>query len=270
MAHKKGVGSTKNGRDSESKRLGVKIYGGQLARAGNILVRQRGTRFHPGQGVGIGKDHTIFATVDGTVVFRRKRNNRTFISVLPAGSDMAELKPSAKKAAGKAAKPKQVEKAEAPVAEEAADIVEAAEEAAVLDAPPAGELEDVQKEAAEETVAEASEELTEEAVAEAVEETPEVVKEAVEEAAEVKADDLRKIEGIGPKIAEILTNNGIATFEAMAGKTPDEIREVLLTAGKRYASHNPDTWPLQAEMAAAGNWDELKELQDKLKGGRKK
>ena len=81
MAHKKGVGSSKNGRESESKRLGVKIWGGQFAKAGNILVRQRGTVHNPGENVGIGKDHTLFALIDGTVVFRKKRNNKTFVSV---------------------------------------------------------------------------------------------------------------------------------------------------------------------------------------------
>jgi len=83
MAHKKGVGSSKNGRESESKRLGVKIFGGQTARAGNILVRQRGTSHHPGENVGIGKDHTLFALIDGVVVFRKKREGRSFVSVLP-------------------------------------------------------------------------------------------------------------------------------------------------------------------------------------------
>ena len=81
MAHKKGVGSSKNGRESESKRLGVKIWGGQFAKAGNILVRQRGTVHNPGENVGIGKDHTLFALIDGTVVFRQKRNNKSFVSV---------------------------------------------------------------------------------------------------------------------------------------------------------------------------------------------
>ena len=81
MAHKKGVGSSKNGRVSESKRLGVKIWGGQFAKAGNILVRQRGTVHNPGENVGIGKDHTLFALIDGTVVFRKKRNNKSFVSV---------------------------------------------------------------------------------------------------------------------------------------------------------------------------------------------
>jgi len=81
MAHKKGVGSSKNGRESESKRLGVKIYGGQYAKAGNILVRQRGTQHYPGENVGMGKDHTLFALIDGTVMFRKRRKNRSFVSV---------------------------------------------------------------------------------------------------------------------------------------------------------------------------------------------
>ena len=84
MAHKKGVGSSKNGRESHSKRLGVKIYGGQPAKAGNIILRQRGTSFHPGKGVGIGKDHTIFALVDGTVLFTTKREDKRIVSVVPA------------------------------------------------------------------------------------------------------------------------------------------------------------------------------------------
>ena len=81
MAHKKGEGSVKNGRDSNSKRLGVKIFGGQPAVAGNILVRQRGTVYHPGKNVGVGKDYTLFALADGVVEFRKGRQNRTFVSV---------------------------------------------------------------------------------------------------------------------------------------------------------------------------------------------
>ncbi|MBP1617352.1 MAG: rpmA [Bacteroidetes bacterium] len=83
MAHKKGVGSSKNGRESESKRLGVKIFGGEAAKAGNILVRQRGTTHHPGENVGIGKDHTLYALADGVVTFIKKRNDRSYVSVLP-------------------------------------------------------------------------------------------------------------------------------------------------------------------------------------------
>jgi large subunit ribosomal protein L27 len=83
MAHKKGAGSSRNGRESESKRLGVKIYGGQAAIAGNIIVRQRGTKHHPGENVGIGKDHTLFALTDGIVTFKKGRQNRSFVSVEP-------------------------------------------------------------------------------------------------------------------------------------------------------------------------------------------
>jgi large subunit ribosomal protein L27 len=83
MAHKKGAGSSKNGRESHSKRLGVKIFGGQFATAGNIIVRQRGTKHHPGENVGIGKDHTLFALVNGKVVFKKKANDRSFVSVEP-------------------------------------------------------------------------------------------------------------------------------------------------------------------------------------------
>jgi large subunit ribosomal protein L27 len=87
MAHKKGVGSSRNGRESHSKRLGVKIYGGQFARAGNILIRQRGTKHNPGENVGIGKDHTLFALIDGTVEFRKRRDNKSFVSVFPMNAE---------------------------------------------------------------------------------------------------------------------------------------------------------------------------------------
>jgi large subunit ribosomal protein L27 len=83
MAHKKGVGSSKNGRESHSKRLGIKIYGGQRVIAGNIIVRQRGTKHHPGENVGVGKDHTLFALVDGTVMFRKKRDDKSYVTVMP-------------------------------------------------------------------------------------------------------------------------------------------------------------------------------------------
>jgi large subunit ribosomal protein L27 len=84
MAHKKGVGSSNNGRESHSKRLGVKIFGGQYAKAGNILIRQRGTAHHPGLNVGMGKDHTLFALVNGKVEFKKGRENRSFVHIVPA------------------------------------------------------------------------------------------------------------------------------------------------------------------------------------------
>ena len=83
MAHKKGMGSSRNGRDSESKRLGIKLYGGQAAKAGNIILRQRGTKHKPGENVGLGKDHTLFALIDGVVEYRKKRDNKSYVSVKP-------------------------------------------------------------------------------------------------------------------------------------------------------------------------------------------
>ncbi len=83
MAHKKGAGSSRNGRESESKRLGVKMYGGQKIKAGNIIVRQRGTVHNPGENVGMGKDHTLFALIDGVIEFRKKKDNKSFVSVNP-------------------------------------------------------------------------------------------------------------------------------------------------------------------------------------------
>ncbi len=85
MAHKKGVGSSKNGRESESKRLGVKVFGGEICKAGNIIIRQRGTTHHPGENVGIGRDHTLFALIDGKVVFRKRKDDRSYVSIQPMG-----------------------------------------------------------------------------------------------------------------------------------------------------------------------------------------
>ncbi|WP_082489490.1 50S ribosomal protein L27 [Pedobacter sp. Leaf176] len=101
MAHKKGAGSSKNGRESHSKRLGIKIFGGQEAIAGNILVRQRGTKHHPDKGVGIGKDHTLFALVDGTVIFKKKQDNKSYVSILPAAVKTAVVAEIAEKPAVK-------------------------------------------------------------------------------------------------------------------------------------------------------------------------
>ena len=125
MAHKKGEGSVKNGRDSQSKRLGVKIYGGQPAISGNIIVRQRGTKHNPGLNVGIGRDHTLFALAAGEVVFKKKADNRSYVSVIPfATAPVAEDAAPAPKA--KAAAKPVAEKAPEVVAEAAAPAEEAA------------------------------------------------------------------------------------------------------------------------------------------------
>lgn len=102
MAHKKGAGSSDNGRDSKSKRLGVKLFGGQLATAGNIIVRQRGTRFHPSTNVGMGKDFTLHALVDGSVTFKKGMKNRTYVSIVPS-LDAAMSAPARKAPQAKAA-----------------------------------------------------------------------------------------------------------------------------------------------------------------------
>ena len=208
MAHKKGAGSSKNGRESHSKRLGVKIFGGQPAIAGNILVRQRGTAHNPGVGVGLGKDHTLFALVDGTVHFKKGFKGRSYVEILPMTNTVVVDAP-----------------------------VKAVKKAVVADAPSA-------------VVAE---------VAEA----------PVKKAKKVDgADDLKKIEGIGPKIAEIFNNDGIMTFAQLAETSTEKMQELLDAAGSRYASHNPGTWAKQAAMAAAGQWDELKAWQDEMNGGK--
>ena len=214
MAHKKGVGSTDNGRDSNSKRLGVKLFGGQHAIAGNIIVRQRGTRFHPGTNVGIGRDHTLYALVDGFVTFKRGRKDRTFVHILHEVSETLDSPAPKKAAKPKKAAPKA---AVAPVVEAAAPVVEAAAPAPTA---PSG-----------------------------------------------KPDDLKKIEGIGPKISELLAAGGIPTFQALADANIDAVKAILEAAGPRYRIANPTTWAQQAGLAAAGKWDELSSLQDRIKGG---
>ncbi len=186
MAHKKGVGSSKNGRESESKRLGVKIFGGQFAKAGNILIRQRGTQHHPGENVGMGKDHTLFALTDGTVVFRKRKNNRSYVSVAP----VVEVETVVAEAPAKKAAPK----------------------------------------------------------AEVKTEVKEVEAEAPK--AETKADDLTKLTGVGPKLAEILAEGGFDTYAKVAVAAVEDIQKVLEAAGSRYASKDPQPWIEEAKGLA--------------------
>ncbi len=192
MAHKKGAGSSRNGRESHSKRLGVKIFGGQPAIAGNIIVRQRGTAHNPGVNVGLGKDHTLFALTDGLVHFKKGYKGRSFVEILPIANAIV---------------------VEAPAKVVAPKATEAPKKAA-------------------------------------------------------KADDLKKIEGIGPKIAELFNNAGIVTFADLSVTPVEKLQAILTEAGSKFASHNPETWPKQAALAAAGKWDELKTWQDEMDGGR--
>lgn len=217
MAHKKGVGSSDNGRDSKSKRLGVKLFGGQHAIPGNIIIRQRGTRFHPGAGVGIGRDHTLFALAEGVVTFTKRKLGRTFVSVMPPFVEVKETVAPVKKTTSKTDAPK-----ETPVVEAAVEI--------------------------EDQVATA-------------------VKPAKKSEKAAQGDNLKLVEGIGPKIEGLLHEAGIITFEDLANSPVEKVQAVLDEAGPRYKTHNPGTWAKQARLAAEGKWDELLALQDQLKGG---
>ena len=199
MAHKKGAGSSDNGRDSNPQYLGVKLYGGQTAVAGNILVRQRGTKFHPGVNVYMGKDHTLHAAVAGIVTYKKGKNDRRIVYIAP--------------------------KAEVALSTEAAKVEVAAVAAVAIVAPVAA------KKAA-------------------------------------KGDDLKKIEGIGPKIEELFHAAGITTFAQLSETATERLEAILSEAGPRFSTHNPSTWAQQAGLAAAGKWDELKAWQDELDGGK--
>ncbi len=134
MAHKKGAGSSRNGRESHSKRLGIKIFGGQAAIAGNIIVRQRGTKHHPDKNVGIGKDHTLFALIDGTVIFKKKFDDKSYVSILPR--EVEVVVEDAPVRVKKAAAPKAEAKTEA-VAEVQTEAKTAAKKAAPAKKAPA-------------------------------------------------------------------------------------------------------------------------------------
>src|SRR5476649_1748465 len=166
MAHKKGAGSSRNGRESHSKRLGIKIFGGQPAIAGNIIVRQRGTPHNPGLNVGIGKDHTLFALADGTVVFKKKADNRSYVSVIPFETAAVAEVPA----------PKPAVKAEKKVVEAKAPVAEAVEKAPVKTKAPVAEV--VEEAPVAEVKAPVAEAVEEAPVAEAKTPAAEVVEEA--------------------------------------------------------------------------------------------
>ncbi len=284
MAHKKGAGSTDNGRDSKSTRLGVKLFGGQKAVAGNILVRQRGTRYHPGENVYMGRDHTLHASVDGVVEFKRGRYDRSFVHIVPF-AEVAETvapvtkSPAAKKAAAPAAEKPAAKKAtKAPVAEATAPVAETAPEVeAIAPVETAPEVEAAAPvETAPEVEAVTPVETAPEVEAVApVETAPEV--EAAEEESPAKkvsakkapkSDDLKIVEGIGPKIEQLLKEGGVNNWDELAVTSVERLKEILEAAGSRYQIHDPSSWPAQAKFAAEGNWEELKEYQEMLIGGR--
>ena len=246
MAHKKGEGSTQNGRDSNPKYLGVKLFGGQAAKAGSVIIRQRGSKYHIGENVYYGKDWTIHAKVPGTVKFSKGRRNRTFVHIIPYGEveERLDVKP---KEAVKVSVAKTVTAAPEPETPK----VEATPTPAP--APPAVEATPVAAAAPE----------VEAPAPEAKKEAPAAPK---KEAG--KKDDLRKIEGIGPKIASLLNDAGILTFAELSQTDAGKIKDILNEAGPRYGFHDPTTWPEQAKMAAEGRWDDLQKWQDESDGGK--
>jgi large subunit ribosomal protein L27 len=225
MAHKKGVGSSDNGRDSKSKRLGVKLFGGQYAKAGNILVRQRGTKFHPGDNVYLSRDFTLHASIEGHVEFTRSKKDRVYVNIRPLAPKNGAALPQMP----------------------ATDVPE------VLDV------------------------LTKKKVTAAEVEVPiSVAPESVTSAAATfvfagkkwKQDDLKIVEGIGPKIEELMHQAGITTWAELANTDLDKLNAILDEAGPRYRIHDPATWAKQSQMANDGAWDDLQAYQDHLKGGK--
>jgi len=275
MAHKKGVGSTDNGRDSKSKRLGVKLFGGQKAIAGNILVRQRGTQYHPGLNVYMGRDHTLHAAVDGSVVFSRTKNDRRYVSILPAnGVDVPVTPPTPPVVPPKppVLHPETPgQDADVPVptppVDDAPNVVVDDTPAVIVDDTPV--VVDETPVVVDETpiVVDETPVVVDETPV-VVDETPVVVEEPTVPHEPTTNDDLKKIEGVGPKIAQILNEAGIMTFAQLADKTAEQIKDILEEAGPRYNIHNPSSWPAQAKFAAEGKWEELKEYQEILIGGR--
>ena len=259
MAHKKGAGSSDNGRDSKSKRLGVKLFGGQAATAGNIIVRQRGTKFHAGDNVYMGRDHTLHAKIDGTVVYSRKRNDRNYVSIMPIVDETPDVvRPKAKVLTGKKGPAMKNPELEKPVpapkkaaGAEKAEAMEAVAPVAEVTEKPAA----AKKEAAPKKEA-ATEPVAEEKAA------------APKKAKGPKLDDLKIIEGVGPKIETLLKEGGISTWAELAAASVDRLKEILEEAGPRYNIHDPSTWPAQSKFAAEGKFEELKEYQDLLIGGR--
>ncbi len=306
MAHKKGAGSTDNGRDSAPQYLGVKKFGGEHVLAGNIIVTQKGTKFHAGLNTYLGKTHTLHAKIEGIVGFKKVAEGKRVAYVLPmanASSTAIKISPEdqaaidAKKAAAKAAAAQRAAKAAADLAATklaadqaaAAKVAEKAAKAASKAKVEPVVAEPVKVKEVAETSIPVVEPTTQEVVkpemapvevkvspiAHVTAAEPEITATHVEEPAAVhetvsttSTDDLKKIEGIGPKIAELLHADGIHTFAQLAATSAERVKEILHAAGPRYQMHNPETWGAQAALAADGKWDELKKWQDEMDGGR--
>ncbi|MBE0689060.1 MAG: 50S ribosomal protein L27 [Anaerolineae bacterium] len=243
MAHKKGGGSSRNGRDSNSQRLGVKRFGGEHVISGNIIIRQRGTKFHPGENVMMGRDHTIFAVAEGYVVFEQAHHGKRHISVYP---ELTTVTPATPKAAPMPIAIADVTKAKTPKAKPAAEKKPAKAEAvkAEVEAPV-----EVPAPAAEEKPAEAP-------------------KARAKKATASDKDDLKRIEGVGPKVEKTLNAAGITTFAQVAAMSADDVYRIVKVEGKVNIVGDAATWPKQAKLLAAGDEEGLKAYQDRLVGGR--
>jgi ribosomal protein L27 len=346
MAHKKGAGSTDNGRDSAPQYLGVKKFGGEIAKAGNIIVRQRGTKFHAGSNVYMSKDHTLHASVAGIVCFKRSREDKRIVYIMPTEGDgiIAKETVVAKTAIAKPNLPKAPKPivAKAPAAKVApvvktvvetpkpayiAPVVEVKAEPVVVTTPivedkatpvvstqtvtvtptsggitvipkgtttvtsskggpvtviskgeteivtPSNEAVTVISKGETEIVTPSNEVVTVVSKGETEIVTPSnevvtVVSKGETEIVTGKSDDLKKIEGIGPKIAELLNAAGITTFAQLSVTSTERVKEILEEAGSRFTMHDPTTWGKQAALAAEGKWEELKKWQDELDGGK--
>ncbi len=267
MAHKKGVGSTDNGRDSNAKRRGVKLFGGQLAVAGNIIVRQKGTKYHPGENVYMGRDFTLHAKVDGTVAFKRRQKNRMYVSILPF--DVVEETIAAPA-------PKKKKEAPAPVVEEAPVAAAPVEEEPKKEKAPAKAKAEKKEKAPAKAKAEKKEKAPAKAKAEKKEKAPakpkaakaKVEKIELPSGKKIKQDDLKMVEGVGPKIEGLLNDGGIVTWADLANAPVEKVQAILDEAGPRYRMHSPTTWAKQAKLADAKKWQDLEDLQGRLVGGR--
>ena len=237
MAHKKGAGSTRNGRDSHSKRLGVKIFGGQEAIAGNIIVRQRGTRFHPSKNVGLGKDHTLYALEDGIVMFTKKRDDKNFVSIV-SREEYIEVKgegavktttatngngaKASKSAATTTAKEK------APKAKKSKEPVLAVDEENINPTPTSKENPMPEIEAQTEipgTADDVSKKVTKSADASSESDADQAVKDMLDRigrAGEDTKEDLKMINGLGPASEKKLNKLGIYTYAQMANMTNED------------------------------------------------
>lgn len=229
MAHKKGGGSSRNGRDSNAQRLGVKCYGGEFVIPGNIIVRQRGTHFHPGENVGLGKDYTIFSKIKGVVVFERMRgrSGQKRISVYPENV--------------------------VPVTH--GGTLQVGGDAAVAEAPASK---------AKRTSAAVSSSSATEVQPEAVPKS----RTTKGKASKGEGDNLTVIEGIGPKTQAALNQSGITTFAQIANMSADELYQIVKVESNVQIVGDAATWPKQAQFLVDGDAEGLRAYQDRLVGGR--